>query len=136
MRIYESSEDYLEAILMLHEKNGYVRAVDIANTLHFSKPSVSIAMKKLRENGYILVDENNMIFLTDAGREIAERVYERHCMLRDLFIAMGVSPQNAQIDACRVEHDLCAETWARIKEYAKRYAYNPDGSVRTPEQCR
>lgn len=117
MRIYESSEDYLEAVLMLQEKNGQVRSIDIANELNFSKPSVSIAMKKLRENGYIEMDGSSLITLTDAGMEIAVRIYERHRILTRLLLALGVSEENARTDACRIEHDLSDESWQKIKAY-------------------
>ena len=118
MHIYESSEDYLEAVLMLQEKNGHVRSIDIANELNFSKPSVSIAMKKLRENGYIEMDGNSLISLTADGRAIAERIYERHRTLTNLLLALGVSPENARADACRIEHDLSDESWEKIKAHA------------------
>lgn len=118
MHIYESSENYLEAVLMLEEKNGHVRSIDIANELNFSKPSVSIAMKKLRENGYIEMDGNSLITLTADGRAIAERVYERHRTLTNLLLALGVSPENARADACRIEHDLSDESWEKIKAHA------------------
>ena len=118
MQIYESSENYLEAVLMLEEKNGHVRSIDIANELNFSKPSVSIAMKKLRENGYIEMDGNSLISLTADGRAIAERIYERHRTLTNLLLALGVSPENARADACRIEHDLSDESWEKIKAHA------------------
>ena len=118
MQIYESSENYLEAVLMLEEKNGHVRSIDIANELNFSKPSVSIAMKKLRENGYIEMDGNSLISLTADGRAIAERIYERHRTLTNLLLALGVSPKNARADACRIEHDLSDESWEKIKAHA------------------
>ena len=118
MQIYESSENYLEAVLMLEEKNGHVRSIDIANELNFSKPSVSIAMKKLRENGYIEMDGNSLISLTADGRAIAERIYERHRTLTNLLLALGVSPENARADACRIEHDLSDESWEKIKAQA------------------
>lgn len=121
MNIYESSEDYLEAILMLQEKNGQVRSIDIANELNFSKPSVSIAMKKLRENGYIEMDGSSLITLTDAGMEIAARIYERHRILTRLLLALGVSEKNARTDACRIEHDLSDESWQKIKAYTLQH---------------
>lgn len=118
MHIYESAEDYLEAVLMLQEKNGHVRSIDIANELNFSKPSVSIAMKKLRENGYIEMDGNSLITLTAEGRAIAERIYERHRILTSLLLRLGVSEKNARTDACRIEHDLSDESWEKIKTHA------------------
>lgn len=118
MRSHESEEDYLEAILMLHEKKGQVRSIDIANELHFSKPSVSIAMKKLREGGLIEMDSSSLISLTPAGKQIAERIYERHRILTNLLVRLGVSEETARTDACRIEHDLSDETWQKIKEHA------------------
>ncbi len=121
MRIYESAEDYLEAILVLQEKNGYVRSIDIANELNYSKPSVSIAMKKLRNNGYIEMDENSFITLTDEGHRIANRIYERHRILTKLFIGLGVSEDTAAMDACQIEHHLSDETWSKLKEFAQTH---------------
>ncbi|NCB32731.1 MAG: metal-dependent transcriptional regulator [Erysipelotrichia bacterium] len=118
MQIYESAEDYLESILMIQEQKGVVHSVDIANEKEYSKASVSIAMKKLRENGYISMKADGAITLLPPGKEIAEHIYERHRILSDLFISLGVSKDIAQIDACRVEHDLSDETFNRIKEHA------------------
>ena len=122
MHVHESAEDYLEAILMLREKKGQVRSIDIANELNFSKPSVSIAMKKLRESGLIEMDAGSLITLTPAGMEIAARIYERHRILTDLLIRLGVSPETARADACRIEHDLSDETWQRIKAHADAHS--------------
>lgn len=121
MRIYESAEDYLEAILVLQEKNGYVRSIDIANELNYSKPSVSIAMKKLRTNGYIEMDENSFITLTDEGCQIANRIYERHRILTKLFVSLGVSEETAANDACQIEHHLSDETWSKLKEFTQTH---------------
>lgn len=118
MNIYESSENYLEAILSLREQHGMVRSIDIANQLHFSKPSVSVAMKKLRESGYIEMDKDGLISLLPAGEEIARRIYERHQLLTQFFIRLGVSPEVAAADACKVEHDLSDETFQKIKAHA------------------
>lgn len=120
MRVYESAEDYLEAILVIRERRGMVRSIDIANELNFSKPSVSVAMKKLRESGYIEMDQSGYIKLLPAGEEIAGSVYDRHRTLTDLFVYLGVSEEVAAADACKVEHDLSAETFARIKEHLQR----------------
>lgn len=120
MKIQESAEDYLETILMLKTRTGAVRSIDIANEMHFSKPSVSIAIKRLRENGYVTVDGSGYIDLTDAGMEIAQRVYERHLLFTKLLMALGVNEETARLDACRIEHDLSAETFACIKEYCKK----------------
>ena len=114
MQIRESAEDYLEAILILKGENGNVRAIDIAHRLG---PSVSIAMKNLRENGYITVSQDALISLTAKGQEIAERVYERHQVLTDCLLRLGVNPANAKADACRLEHDLSDDSFAKIKAY-------------------
>ena len=117
MHVYESAEDYLEAILVITKRRGLVRSIDIANELGYSKPSVSIAMKKLRESGYITMAGDGNISLTDSGMEIASRIYKRHRTITRLFELMGVSPEQAAIDACKVEHDLSEETFARICSY-------------------
>ena len=122
MKIQKSSEDYLEAMLMLKEKHGYIRSVDIAAQLGVTKPSVSYATKRLRENGYITMDADGLISLTDAGMEIAARIYERHKLLTQLLISLGVSPETAREDACKIEHDLSVETFAAIREHARRYS--------------
>ena len=127
MNIYESAENYLEAILSLHERNGLVRSIDIANELHFSKPSVSVAMKKLRESGYIEMDKDGFISLLPAGEEIASRIYERHKLLTRFFIRLGVDPEVAAADACKVEHDLSDETFQKIKEHASTGELPGDG---------
>lgn len=118
MKIQESAENYLETILILKQKKGSVRSIDIANELGFSKPSVSIAMKNLKENGYIVIDSSGMISLTDKGREIAEKIYERHTLLTEWLIRLGVSPEIAAEDACRMEHVVSAESFAAIKKHA------------------
>lgn len=112
----ESLEDYLETILSLQKKSGQVRSIDIAAEMGFSKPSVSIAMKNLREKEYISVDGKGLISLTDAGRERAERVLERHTILSNWLISLGVSEEVAREDACRVEHDLSEESFDAIKK--------------------
>lgn len=112
----ESLEDYLETILSLQKKSGQVRSVDIAAEMGFSKPSVSIAMKNLREKEYISVDGKGLISLTDAGRERAERVLERHTILSNWLISLGVGEEVAREDACRVEHDLSEESFDAIKK--------------------
>ena len=121
MKIYESAEDYLEAILMLRERLGMVRSIDIVNQLGYSKPSVSVAMKRLRENGYIQMDSDGYITLKPAGLEIASRIYTRHRMLTDFFIQLGVSEETAAADACKIEHDLSEETFQKIKEHARKH---------------
>ena len=120
MHVYESAEDYLEAILVIQRRRGAVRSIDIANELGFSKPSVSVAMKKLRESGYIEMELDSHIRLLPAGAEIAERIYERHRTLTDFFVYLGVSEEVASADACKVEHDLSGETFEKIKEHVLR----------------
>lgn len=121
MKIQESAENYLETILVLNQRNGYARAIDIAAELSFSKPSVSIAMKNLRENGYVEVDDAGRIALTDAGREIAQRIYERHTFLTDWLSALGVDPKIAAEDACRMEHVISPESFAAIRTFAQKH---------------
>ena len=116
MRIHKSAEDYLEMILRLTEEKGYARSVDIAMGLGVSKPSVSVAMKQLREGGYILMGKDNYITLTDTGLEIAQRIYERHKVLTKVLTMIGVDPEIAQEDACKVEHVLSQETFDCIKK--------------------
>ncbi len=120
-RIFESKENYLETILILLNRNGEVRSVDIAAEMEFSKPSVSIAMKNLREEGCINVDKNGYITLTESGRETAERVYERHVLFTEWLTGLGVPEEIAAADACRIEHDLSAESFAAIKKYIKKH---------------
>ena len=121
MVIHESAEDYLESILIVQDRLGSVRSIDIVNELGYSKPSVSIAMKKLRENGYISMAADGTITLNDSGLEVASRVYGRHKTLTRLFTLLGVSPEIAAEDACKVEHDLNEETFARIKEFVQKH---------------
>lgn len=120
MRIKESAENYLEAILMIKKKNGYVRSIDVANQLNFTKPSVSVAMKGFREDGYITVEHDGNINLTEKGLEIAQNVYERHEVIAKALIALGVSEKTAYEDSCKVEHDISAETFDRIKAHLKK----------------
>ena len=122
MKIQQSSEDYLEAMLMLKERRGYVRSVDVAAQLGVTKPSVSYATKRLRENGYITMDTDGLIGLTDAGMEIAARIYERHKLLTQILIDLGVSEEAAREDACKIEHDLSIETFDASRKHARRYS--------------
>ncbi|MBE6949131.1 MAG: metal-dependent transcriptional regulator [Ruminococcaceae bacterium] len=117
MEIRESAENYLETILILHQKHGQVRSIDIADEMSVTKPSVSIAMKKLRTNGYISVDKEGYITLEKAGRDIAERMYERHTLLTNLLTSIGVSPETAAEDACRIEHVISVETFEVLKNH-------------------
>ena len=114
MNIYESGEDYLEQILMLLEQKGHARSIDIAAGLNVSKPSVSVAMKKLKENGYIKMSTDNMISLTDKGYAIARRIYDRHQALTKYLMQLGVPEAIAKEDACKIEHDLSEESFAAI----------------------
>ena len=121
MEIRESAEDYLERILMLNKSIGQVRAVDIANLMNFSKPSVSIALKKLRQNGYVNIDGGGFITLTKSGQEIAERVFERHRLIsRYLLLTLGVPAEIADADACRIEHIISQESFDQIKAFVAR----------------
>ena len=119
MKINQSAENYLETIYMLLQRNGEPRSIDIANELEFSKPSVSVAMKNLREHGYIEMTSDGYITLTDSGREIAERMYERHTLITRWLVSLGVPEQVASEDACKIEHVLSAETFRAIKKHAQ-----------------
>ncbi len=119
MDIRKSAEDYLEMMLILSEKHGYIRSIDIAEELGVKKPSVSYATKRLKENGYITMDENSLITLTDAGMEIAVRMYERHKLLTSVLINLGVDAETARTDACKIEHDLSAQTFEAIRKHVK-----------------
>ncbi|MCR4845963.1 MAG: metal-dependent transcriptional regulator [Eubacterium sp.] len=121
MEIRQSAEDYLEAILMIKEKKGYVRSIDVANQLNVSKPSVSYATKRLRENGYITFNEDGMISLTESGMEIADKIYTRHKVLTDIFKSLGVDDEIAAEDACKIEHDLSPETFDALCKYARSH---------------
>lgn len=115
MNIHESAEDYLERILMLRLKNGLVRSIDIVRDMDYSKPSVSVAMKRLRESGYIEMDVDGYITLLPAGEAIAARIYERHQILTQFLVQLGVSLENAVADACKIEHDISDESYEKIK---------------------
>lgn len=119
MTIKKSAEDYLEMILMIREQKGYVRSVDVAQALNVTKPSVSVAMKKLRENGYISFDKDNFLLLTAAGEQVARHMYERHKVLSALLIRLGVSEEVAREDACKIEHDISDETFNAICTYIR-----------------
>ena len=117
MRIHESSEDYLETILVLSKRKQFVRSIDIVNELNYSKPSVSVAMKHLRERGQIVMDPDGYITLTDTGREIAEHIYERHLVISNLLIRLGVAEETAREEACRIEHDISQDTFEKLKAW-------------------
>jgi Mn-dependent DtxR family transcriptional regulator len=120
MHIHESSENYLEAILALSEK-GPVRSIDVAQHLSFSKPSVSRAMSLLRENGYVVMDQDGFLTLTDAGMEIASRIYERHLLLTQWLVRLGVPEDIAAQDACKIEHDLSVESFEAIRNHINHH---------------
>ena len=120
MKIQESAENYLETILILQQRIGEVRSIDVVNELSYSKPSVSIAMKKLRENGYIAVDGEGNLTLLEPGLEIAQRIYSRHQLLTHFFVQLGVDEQTAAEDACKAEHILSEQTLEKIRESALR----------------
>ena len=117
MRILKSSEDYLEAMLVMSERHGYIRSIDIAAELGVTKPSVSYAVKRLRENGYITMNRDGLITLTEKGLEIANRIYERHKVLTQMLIFLGVDPKTAREDACKMEHDISDETFEAMKRH-------------------
>lgn len=117
MTVRESGEMYLEAILVLAKKSGYVRSIDVSEYLGYSKPSVSRAMGILREGGYILMEKDGAITLTDSGKKLAETIYERHTVLSELLIRLGVDKRTATDDACRIEHVISDESFQAIKQY-------------------
>ena len=121
MKIQESAENYLEAIHVLMMRNGQVRSIDVAHYTGFSKPSISRAVGLLRDNGYVSIDQNGLLSLTEAGLKIAETIYERHTVLTDLLTKLGVSPETAAEDACRIEHVISAETFEKLKEHVRKY---------------
>lgn len=121
MSIHESGEDYLESILKLKQSLGQVRSIDIVGELGYSKPSVSIAMKRLRESGYIEMAQDGCITLTESGQQVAERIYGRHRALTSFFMALGVNEETAAADACKVEHDLSEETFQKLCQHAEQH---------------
>ena len=121
MKIQESAENYLETIYILTRRNGIVRSIDIVNELDFTKPSVSVAMKKLREAHHIIVSPEGFITLTETGKEIADRIYERHTLLSSWLTQLGVDPEIASEDACRMEHVISAESFEAIKAHISKY---------------
>lgn len=117
MQIHQSAEDYLECILKLSKQRPVVRSIDIANDMNYSKPSISVAMKNLRLNGYINVDESGFITLTDSGMEIASNIYDRHLILKKWLEFLGISPETAEQDACKIEHTLSKETYTALRKH-------------------
>ena len=113
-----SGEDYLEAILVLRKQKGMVRSVDVARHMGVSKPSVCVAVNTLKDGGFLKMDEDHFLHLTDVGREVAEKIYERHCFFTEQLIAAGVDPRTAEADACRIEHIISDESFSRLKEAA------------------
>lgn len=121
MKVKESAENYLEAILMIKKQKGYARSIDVANALHVTKPSVSVAMKGFREDGYITVDSEGCIALTEKGTKIAESVYERHQVIAKALIFLGVDEETAYQDSCKIEHDISPQTFEKIKDFLKKH---------------
>ena len=121
MNIHESAEDYFEAILILRERQGSVRSIDVVHQLEITKPSVSVAMKRFRENGYIEMDADGYITLLPPAEEIAQRIYTRHKLLTQFLVCLGVSEETAAADACKMEHDLSDETFEKIKAHAEKH---------------
>ena len=117
MQIHQSAEEYLECILKLSKQRPVVRSIDIANDMNYSKPSISVAMKNLRLNGYISVDESGFITLTDSGMEIASNIYDRHLILKKWLEFLGISPETAEQDACKIEHTLSKETYTALRKH-------------------
>ena len=120
LKIQESAENYLETILVLQKRNGQVRSIDIVNELNFTKPSVSVAMKNLRQNGLIEVDTNGYITLLEEGLTIANKIYERHTILTELLMGIGVDVKTAEEDACKIEHHISDASFEAIKKYLKK----------------
>ena len=116
MKLHASGEDYLEAILVLHKKMGMVRSVDVARYLGVSKPSVCVAVNTLKDGGFLTMDEDHFLHLTDVGCKVAEEIYERHCFFTEQLIAAAVDSKTAEADACRIEHVISSESFARLKE--------------------
>ena len=117
-KLHASGEDYLEAVLVIQKKKGMVRSVDVSRHMEVSKPSVCHAVATLRDGGFLTMDEDHFLHLTDVGREVAERTYERHCFFTEQLIAAGVDPKTAEADACRIEHIISDESFDRLKEAA------------------
>lgn len=120
-KTHESAEDYLEKILILRERNGNVRSIDIVNEMNYSKPSISIAMKKLRAEGLVEMDPNGYITLTSKGEEIAQRIYKRHRLLKKVLMAIGVEEKTAAEEACRIEHDINDDTYDKINAFYNKH---------------
>lgn len=126
MTIHESAEDYLEAILKLRIKHGNVRSIDVVGELNVTKPSVSVAMKKLREAGYVLMDETGLLTLTEKGEAVAQQIYERHQVLSQMLISLGVDSETAAQEACKIEHVISDDTFHKIKHYFQEKSVDND----------
>ena len=122
MEIHKSSEDYLETMLILKEKHGYIRSIDVAEHLGVTKPSVSYATKRLRENGYITMNKDGHITLTESGLSIAQNMYTRHKQLTQFLLSLGVSEETAREDACKIEHDISDETFEALCKHVQKYS--------------
>lgn len=120
MKLHASGEDYLEAILVLKNKLGVVRSVDVARHMELSKPSVCVAVNTLKEGGFLIIDKNHFLYLTDQGRTVAEKIYERHQFFTKELIEVGVDPKQAEIDACKMEHVISDQSFQKLKERKKR----------------
>ena len=120
MKIMRASEDYLECMLMMQKEHGYIRSIDVAHHLGVTKPSVSYATKRLRENGYIEMDQDGLITLTDLGMDIAANMLDRHTTLTKFLIALGIDAETAETDACKIEHDISQKTFEAICAHARR----------------
>ena len=124
MKIMRAAEDYLEAMLMMKERHGYIRSIDVADYLGVTKPSVSYATKRLRESGYITMDKDGLITLTDSGMEIAAKMLQRHHTLTNFLVELGVDPVTAEEDACKMEHDISDQTFRAICDLARHHLEN------------
>lgn len=133
MALHQSGEDYLEAILVLQEKNGTVRSIDVAQHLGYSKPSISRAMSILKASGHITMEHDGRLELTDAGREVAQKIYERHRFLSRWLVQLGVSPETAAEDACKIEHDISVETFDCLKRHAEEHMQMKDDDTQAPK---
>ena len=120
MKLHASGEDYLETILVLHKKMGMVRSVDVARHMEVSKPSVCHAVATLRDGGFLTMDEDHFLHLTDVGRKVAEKIYERHCFFTEQLIRAGVDPETAEADACRMEHVISGESFDKLKQSIRK----------------
>ena len=116
LKLHASGEDYLESVLILQKKLSMVRSVDVARHMGVSKPSVCVAVNTLKDGGFLTMDEDHFLYLTDIGREVAEQIYERHCFFTERLIALGVDPKTAEADACRIEHVISTESFEHLKK--------------------